>query len=379
VRDRENRQVRERELRSEPEAEAPRSEPAPDPRTLAALARRIQQSAGNVALQRVIARQPTRTALHEIDPHEGGDDALGLSLLAEGAERDDGGGAALPPGTMADAAPAPPGPTQAPAPPPVPAEIATWQARKPATNLEYAQWILDAEAHGFVKFLNVKRSKEQLESLRDGKPVVGADPADQEILGGLVISHALITERATRWASDTNKPKDPFQMGDYIRNEHKGHSTGERVDIGGFDWSGAKGPGQIITALKALPPDKYGIGLPFQGEFFPRDQWFNPQATQAVADAEAAGKTTAEITTPLLAKGSTQKATGTWSKDDVEKIKRNWDIPPGWKLKSGGGSAFPTLKSAELKKAIKDLNANGYDIYVFPDNENHLHVQQGNG
>ena len=289
-------------------------------------------------------------------------DAIPADVLAEV------GKAALPPSDQ----------PQPPAAPPVPDEIGKWQARKPATNLEYAQWILDAEAHGFVKFLNVKRSKEQLESLRDGKPVVGADPADQEILGGLVISHALIAERASRWATDTNKPKEPFQMGDYIRKEKGGHSTGERVDIGGFDWSGSKGPDQIVTALKALPPDKYGIGLPFQGEFFPRDQWFNPQAKQAVADAEAAGKTTAEITTPLLTKGSTRKVTGTWSKDDVATIGQNWDVPPGWKLKSGG-SAFGALKSAALKKAINDLNAAGYDIYVFPDNENHLHVQQGNG
>jgi hypothetical protein len=33
------------------------------------------------------------------------------------------------------------------------------------------------------------------------------------------------------------------------------------------------------------------------------------------------------------------------------------------------------LKSADLKKAIKDLNANGYSIYVFPDNNNRIHIQ----
>ena len=57
MRERENRLVRERELRSAEEIEAPRREPAPDPRTLPALARAIQQSAGNAALQRVLARQ----------------------------------------------------------------------------------------------------------------------------------------------------------------------------------------------------------------------------------------------------------------------------------------------------------------------------------
>ena len=372
--------MRERELKPASELEAPRSEPAPDPRTLAALARTIQQSAGNAALQRVLARQSTKTDLHAIEPHEGGDDAQALGVLAQlrqlGGDTEE---AALDADVLAEVGTAAPLPSQPAAAPPVPEEIAKWQARKPATNPEYAQWILDAEAHGFVKFLNVKRSKEQLESLRDGKKVVAADPAVQEIIGGLVISHALIAERATRWATDTNKPKDPFQMGDYIRQEKGGHSTGERVDIGGFDWTGSKGPDQIATALKALPPDKYGIGLPFQGEFFPSGQWFNPQAKKAVADAEAADKTTAEITTPLLTKGSTQKSTGTWSKDDVVTRPQNWDIPPGWKLTGGGGSAFGSLKSATLKKEIKDLNAAGYDIYVFPDNENHLHVQQGNG
>ncbi len=357
--------MRERELRSAEEIEAPRGEPAPDPRTLPALARAIQQSAGNAALQRVLARQ--RADVHAIEPHEGGDDVQGLGLLAQAEP-----GAPIPADVRLEAGDAAPASA-------VPDDVAKWQARKPATNPEYAQWILDAEALGFVKFSNPKRSKVQLESLRDGKAVVGADPADKEIIGGLVISHALIAERATRWAGDTNKPKEPFVMGDYIRKEKGGHSTGERVDIGGFDWTGSKGPDQIVTALKALPPDKYGIGLPFQGEFFPRDQWFNPAAKQAVADAEKADKTTAEVTTPLLTKGSTLKVTGTWDKADVETILQNWDVPPGWKLKPGGGSAVGALKSATLKKGIKDLNAAGYDIYVFPDNENHLHVQQGNG
>ena len=68
-----------------------------------------------------------------------------------------------------------------------------------------------------------------------------------------------------------------------------------------------------------------------------------------------------------------------WDANDVATIPQNWDVPAGWKIKGGGGSAVSALKSASLKKGIKDLNAAGYDIYVFPDNENHLHVQQGNG
>ena len=58
--------MRERERRSDAEPAEPRREPAPDPRTLAAFARTIQQSAGNAALQRVLARQATKTDLHAI-------------------------------------------------------------------------------------------------------------------------------------------------------------------------------------------------------------------------------------------------------------------------------------------------------------------------
>ncbi len=315
-----------------------------DPAALAALSRTI----GNAAVQRILARQRAKTDDDVVAPHEGGDDSEGLIPLAEAA-------------------------------PAIPAEVTAWNARTPKTNPEYATWILDAEALGFVQFLSVKRSKVQLESLRDGKKVVGADPAAKDIIGGLVISRALIAERASRWIKDPAKPKDPFVMGDYIRQEVGGHSTGERVDIGGFDWTGANGPGQVITALNALPADKYGIGLPFQGEFFPDSDWFEPQAKQAVEAAQKAGKTTAEITTPLLAKGKTTRITGTWSADDVEKRPANWDIPAGWTVTAGGPSAVSSLKSSALKTAIKNLNAAGYDIYVFPDNPRHLHIQKGNG
>jgi hypothetical protein len=54
-----------------------------------------------------------------------------------------------------------------------------------------------------------------------------------------------------------------------------------------------------------------------------------------------------------------------------------WDAAkPGWVPASAGGSAFDHLKSADLTKAIRDLNHAGYGIYVFPDNDNHIHVQQ---
>jgi hypothetical protein len=303
-----------------------RPPPAPaDPR--ADFSRAIQQTAGNAALQRILARQPV----------------------------------------------------QAPAQPPVPADLTAWHDRKPTTNAEYAQWILDAEAQGFLAYMNARRTKPQLEDLRDGKKVEGAHPDDDEVIGGLVIAHAEIGARAAKWLGDPGKAKEPFVINDYIRHEHKGHSSGERLDVGGMDWTGTKGPGQVTDALKALPAGRYGIGLPFQGQFLPADEWFNPRATKAQADAEAAGRTTAEVTDASLVKGNTQRITGTWSKADTEKVKANWDVPAGWTIKAAGPAAVAALKSAALKQAIHDLNAAGYDIYVFPDNNNHIHIQKGDG
>ena len=43
--------------------------------------------------------------------------------------------------------------------------------------------------------------------------------------------------------------------------------------------------------------------------------------------------------------------------------------------KKAGGQAIDRLKSATLKAAIAELNGKGYKIYVFPDNDNHIHIQ----
>jgi len=46
-----------------------------------------------------------------------------------------------------------------------------------------------------------------------------------------------------------------------------------------------------------------------------------------------------------------------------------------WEDKKAGGQAIDRLKSSTLKAAISELNGKGYKIYVFPDNDNHIHIQ----
>ena len=46
-----------------------------------------------------------------------------------------------------------------------------------------------------------------------------------------------------------------------------------------------------------------------------------------------------------------------------------------WTDTKVAGSAVGRLESATLNTATTELNGAGCDIYVFPDNDNHIHIQ----
>ena len=118
---------------------------------------------------------------------------------------------------------------------------------------------------------------------------------------------------------------------------------------------------QVEEALRALPADSYGIGLPFQGEFFPKDEWLDER--KKVAEAAAGeGGTPAAITQASLQKWVGTRYTATFADGK-------------WVDAKTSGQAIDRLKSATLKAAITELNGKGYKIYVFPDNDNHIHIQ----
>jgi hypothetical protein len=87
----------------------------------------------------------------------------------------------------------------------------------------------------------------------------------------------------------------------------------------------------VSEALQALPAGKYGIGLPFQGEFFPIDEWFDVLAKKAVDDAK--GGDPAPITSPSLEKFVTGRYTATWNKD---KTNKKGDPAPDWDFAASG-------------------------------------------
>jgi hypothetical protein len=300
---------------------------------------RLQQTAGNRAVTAMLAREPLE---YVTEPHEGGD-ASGLlnALGPEEAEPPQ-----LEPAAAADTA-------QPPAAATAPDPVAAWTARTPATNAEYAQWIIDGVALGFVIWTPQMGAQKQMEALAANKTVKGTDPTKPEILGSLKTIKTLAGARVSKWRADETKPKDPLSVGSFLRGP--GAHGGRAIDINGLDWTGTNGPAQVEEALRALPADSYGIGLPFQGQFFPKSEWLDERKKNA-------GDPPADITQPSLQKFVGTRYTSTF-KDGA------------WEDKKAGGQAIDRLKSSTLKAAIAELNGKGYKIYVFPDNDNHIHIQ----
>jgi hypothetical protein len=391
---------------------------AVDPETRASLVLQLQTRSGNATVERQIARAPSpevaiespeessfrselEAALQEpaTEPHggEGGTDIL--KAIVKAAEEAGEAVAEVVEGAVegvesmvsaigrffgfgdAEQAQSPAGggptttttptttPTPAPAEDPAVTTVKDWSAKALTTNAEYAQWILDADTHGFVHWTG-KDSKSQMEKLAKGEKVASADPKQAKILGGIAIIRDLIRAKTGKWIGDPTKEKGTVAIGSFLRSTDA-HGSGRMIDINELDWNGKDGPTQVADALGALTPGKYGIGMPFQGEFFPRDQWLVTRQTKAKAAAK--DKDPDPVTDPSLVKWTNRLSTATWNPD---KKNDKGDPAPGWDAKGAGGSAFDHIKSAELKKAIKDLNADkGFEIYVFPDNDNHIHIQ----
>jgi hypothetical protein len=334
----------------------------------------LQRNAGNALVAAWLARRP-RLSRQPADPGVGSDAAVQALWDREAIMPPHaGGGVPALPAPVAGPANADPLdwleqvlglPTAAPAgqvasPPAADKAVTDWQTRKLATNAEYAQWILDGEGLGFVTFTSGMGSKAQMTDLAAGKKVSGVDPGQSAVLGGLTTIHDLVGARVSRWVADTSKDKAPLMVGSFIRAS--GH-RGQAIDLNGLDWTGAGGPGQVAAMLQDLPKGKYGIGLPFQGQFFPAERELDRR--MKAAQAKAGDGAPEAITDASLQRFVTGTYTATWNA-----------AKPGWDIATGGGQAVDHIKSADLKKAIRDLNHDGYGIYVFPDNDNHIHIQQ---
>lgn len=364
-----------------------------------AILRELQSAVGNARVSRMLATvgnlvETSQERGTDVAPHEPGDTSEDLLAVASRP-----GGLAAVFGAPAeaeaegpdladvrvDAAPADEqerAPTVAKAPGPVPdPELVRWAAVKPSTNKDMAVWLLDGEKHGFVKFwpfyhrqlediaaekdtleMYVHRDKDTSKTERRSFKTGGA------ALPVLTFLVALTRARADRWLADTSQDKTFVEAGELIRKLPKdAHDTGKSADLfPHFDWNGANGPAQVIEVLDALPAGTYLIGLPMQGQFFPKSEYLASRQEKSIADAGPGG-TPADITQPSLIYWRDQFYTSKY--DAAKGAKYPW-------TDTGGGSGVATrLRSAALKADLGTLAGKGTKITVFPDYDNHIHVQ----
>lgn len=246
--------------------------------------------------------------------------------------------------------------------------------RTPASDVEHAQWLLDAADLGFVTLGKARRN---LEDAVAGRPVgaeeIGTGPtasATDVTFDAFDHMHAIVRGTLTRWIADPQSAVEPVTFNSFVRRKQTSavkndpHRVGKAVDIVGFSFTG--GPERVIEILGDLPKGAYGIGLPFQGEFFDLAHALGPQKT--ANEKAAAGAAPAPI------KGAVTKF-------------RSHIFGATWGARKGGGTgwtdqpeqrgkAWTKLKSAELRDTITDMKRSGYDLTIFPDNKNHLHVDR---
>jgi hypothetical protein len=341
--------------------------PVAAPPSAAELVARLQRGAGNARVSRMLAQQDLERPGAAVTPHEPGDRsedlfAAGPELFGE-PEQDEPLRDVFADREVVSA--------QTPAPA-IPLDISWWLAQKPATTQEIAQWLLTGEKHGFITFREDQRP--QIVALADGKSEVRVAVGDgksmgmhtvntTKALGVLVILKGLTQARADRWTADPSNPKSPVQTGDLIRNLTTkitdAHAGGASADLfRDFDWEKPNGPAQVGEVLQDLPPGTYTIGLPMQGDFFPKDEWLANTQKTALKNGD-------KQTPPSLIYWQTVFWKSTYA---PEKGDYPWDDQPA------GGLVAGRLKSGALKAAIDALKAKGTTLHVMPDYDNHIHI-----
>ena len=255
--------------------------------------------------------------------------------------------------------------------------------RPVTTNVEYAKWLLDADAQGFVDW-SFGPTQAQVRTLADGKTVelgdVVLDPTGTDPLVGLQIAYDAVKGAIGRWRDKPGGKKQRIGLGSFLRNAKivgsgksarvgDAHATGQMIDINDYDFSGSSGPADVLQLLRDLRPATYGLGLPFQGEFFP--------AEDELAAKEKASEAAAAAEKPA---GEPKPVTGGIHFDTTYEYSATWDAAKkAWKEDgANSGAAEGHLKSDAFRKGLGELRKKGYGFYVFPDRRNHVHVQKGN-
>ena len=284
--------------------------------------------------------------------------------------------------------------------PPTPLERAkALSAESPATTKDRAAWILKAADEGFVTF-NTAKARENVENLRDEKKVESLDPkAAGYDVPILAVEVALTKRAAQRWLDAKGVGTKPsIEFGSMVRSAAGGgpHAKGKAIDINALRMvTTVDATITILDDLDKTVHSYYGVGLPFQGDFFDAADELKTKKAAAEVSAAAGGKPTTGTATGVAegpdagtkstAQAGEKHATAT-VRDAVVKFESRIYQSAGtrgpdgtWTWQDGvqdneWNGAYKRLKSQKLKDTFADRRKDGFSFDIFPDNDNHLHL-----
>jgi hypothetical protein len=256
----------------------------------------------------------------------------------------------------------------------------------PANVKDRAAWILKAADQGFVTF-NTNKAKANLENVRDEKKVENLDPkATGYDVPILEVEVGLAKDVAQRWIDAKGAgAKSSIQFGSMIRSGTTDpHARGKAIDINALDMTtSVDATVMILNDLDTSIHTSYGLGFPFQGDFFDPADNLDQKKRDAESSAAPVEKAKTEASAAPAEKKEAQAVTAN-VKDAVQKFAshiyqssgtRGEDGKWTWKdtIQDAGG-AYKKLKSQTLKDTLASRRKEGLSFMIFPDNDNHLHL-----
>lgn len=250
--------------------------------------------------------------------------------------------------------------TPAAAPDPV-ADAKKLLEEAPASDVAYATWLLAAADQGFATLM--WQTPGELKALKEGTKIEGVEPSKTELtIPALKTMHELTTGTMTRWTAAPKEPKRPVPFGSLLREGTSLHG-GKAIDVSRSMEAGSVA--EIIAYLGDLSVATYGIGLPFNANYFdPADEL---EAKKAAAEAAAP-----KDGTPAPVTGALQLDTTQIFKVDYDAAGKKWGDPVVEKW----DAAYTKIKSKDLLDQFTKMRTAGSKLIIFPDRKGHIHIDR---
>lgn len=227
---------------------------------------------------------------------------------------------------------------------------------RPDAHPERAAWLLSAHAHGFVQFkFNARRD---LTALAAGRSVGAADPTRRNGLGTLRVMCAVVRGPITRWIdAGAHGALPTVTLGSFITASSgavraRRHGRGLAIDINDLRFTATAR--DVVALLEDLPRGNYGIGLPYQGPFFP--------GHRRLAVLKRTSRT-----------GRIRRGLKKW-RSHVWRSTRDSHLQEWVDEIEEAGRAYSLVGSRALRAFIERRTRAGSRFVIFPDNPNHLHI-----